>query len=91
MRFVPAKHVEQQDLQCLHRARSRLIGCRTPLVNQIREPLAEYAIVLPQHVAQLRRHLPALLEDDANELTCRTVDKLVPVTQKHDIEGLVMG
>ena len=22
---------------------------------------------------------------------CRTVDRLVPVTQKHDIEGLVMG
>src|ERR1035438_3088281 len=27
MRFVPAKRVEQQDLQCLHRVRSRLIGC----------------------------------------------------------------
>lgn len=36
MRFVPAKRVEQQDLQCLHRVRSRLIGCRTQLVNQIR-------------------------------------------------------
>ncbi|CAN7244845.1 hypothetical protein LJR231_000969 [Phyllobacterium sp. LjRoot231] len=24
-------------------------------------------------------------------LVCRVVDKLVPVTQKHDIEGLVMG
>jgi hypothetical protein len=36
MRFVPAKKVEQQDLQCLHRVRSRLIGCRTQLVNQIR-------------------------------------------------------
>ena len=31
MRFVPAKRVEQQDLQCLHRVRSRLIGCRTQL------------------------------------------------------------
>ncbi|MGH9511119.1 MAG: IS110 family transposase [Terriglobales bacterium] len=69
MRFVPAKTVEQQDLQCLHRVRSRLIGCRTQLVNQMRGLLAEYGIVLPQHVSQLRRHLPALLEDDANELT----------------------
>lgn len=69
MRLVPAKAVEQQDLQCLHRVRSRLIGCRTQLVNQIRGLLAEYGIVLPQHVAQLRRHLPALLEDDRNELT----------------------
>jgi len=24
-------------------------------------------------------------------LVCRVVDTLVPVTQKHDIEGLVMG
>jgi transposase len=29
MLFVPAKRVEQQDLQCLYRVRSRLIGCRT--------------------------------------------------------------
>lgn len=72
MRFVPAKSVEQQDLQCLHRVRSRLIGCRTQLVNQIRGLLAEYGIVLPQHVAQLRRHLPSLLEDDNNELTRST-------------------
>jgi transposase len=28
--------------------------------------------VLPQPVAQLRRHLPALLEDDGNELTIST-------------------
>ena len=63
MRSVPAKRVEQQDLQCLHRVRFGLIGCRTQLVNQIRGLLAEYGIVLPQHVAQLRRHLPALLED----------------------------
>jgi transposase len=69
MRFVPAKTVEQQDLQCLHRVRSRLIGCRTQLVNQIRGLLTEYGIVIPQHVAQLRRHLPAVLEDSANELT----------------------
>ena len=42
MRFVPAKTVEQQDLQALHRIRSRLIGCRTQIGNQIRGLLAEY-------------------------------------------------
>ena len=36
MRFVPAKSVEQQDMQALHRIRSRLIGGRTQLGNQIR-------------------------------------------------------
>ncbi len=36
MRYVPQKTVEQQDLQCLHRVRSRLVACRTQLINQIR-------------------------------------------------------
>jgi len=58
MRFVPQKSVEQQDLQCLHRVRSRLVACRTRLINQIRGLLAEYGIVLPQHPGQVRRGLP---------------------------------
>jgi len=69
MRFVPPKSVGQQDLQCLHRVRSRLVACRTQLVNQIRGLLAEYGIVLPQHVGQLRSGLPAVLEDAENQLT----------------------
>jgi hypothetical protein len=32
--------------------------------------------------------LPPVVRD---HLVCRVVDKLAPVTQKHDIEGLVMG
>ena len=32
--------------------------------------------------------LPAALKD---HLICRVVDELVPITQKHDIEGLIMG
>ena len=36
MRFVPSKSIEQQDLQALHRIRSRMIGSRTQLGNQIR-------------------------------------------------------
>lgn len=31
MRFVSQKSIEQQDLQCLHRVRSRLVSCRTQL------------------------------------------------------------
>jgi len=33
----------------------------------------------------------SLPESVRQHLVCRVVDKLVPVTQKHDIEGLVMG
>ena len=69
MRFVPQKSIAQQDLQALHRVRSRLVACRTQLVNQIRGLLAEYGIILPQHVGQLRRGLPAILEDAENALT----------------------
>lgn len=69
MRFVPAKSVEQQEIQSLHRVRSRLVNSRTGLANQIRGLLAEYGIVLPQHVSQLRRGLPLILEDATNELT----------------------
>jgi len=69
MRFVPAKSVEQQDIQSLHRVRSRLVRSRTQLANQIRGLLAEYGIVLPQQIGQLRRGLPLILEDATNELT----------------------
>lgn len=33
MYFVPIKHVEQQDIQSLHRVRSRLVKNRTALIN----------------------------------------------------------
>jgi transposase len=69
MRFVSAKSVEQQDIQSLHRVRSRLVSSRTQLANQIRGLLTEYRIVLPQHVSQVRRGLPLILEDATNELT----------------------
>jgi transposase len=69
MRFVHRKSIEQQDVQALHRVRSRLIGSRTALVNQIRGLLAEYGVVLPQSIGQVRRGLPTVLEDANNELS----------------------
>ena len=33
----------------------------------------------------------ALPQDVKDHLVCRIVDELIPITQKHDIEGLVMG
>ena len=69
MRFVPQKSVEQQDLQCLYRVRSRLVVRRTQLINEIRGLLAEYGIVLPQHLGRVRSGLPAVLEDAESQLT----------------------
>ena len=36
MRFVELKTEEQLDTQTLHRARERLVGERTALINQLR-------------------------------------------------------
>lgn len=69
MRFVAPKTVAQQDLQGLHRVRQRRIQHRTALINQIRGLLMEYGITIPQQIGQLRRRLPAILEDPTNELT----------------------
>jgi len=83
MRLVPQKSIEQQDLQALHRIRSRLIGCRTELGNQIRGLLAEYGIVLPLHLSQVWKHLPVLFSDEhpllssfARELLAGLYDEL---------------
>ena len=69
MRFVSVKTVGQQDIQGLHRVRSRLVGQRTALVNQTRGLLMEYGVVVPQTPAVLRRRLPEILEDAENGLT----------------------
>jgi transposase len=36
MRFVPIKQVEQQDIQSIHRIRTRVVKNRTALINEIR-------------------------------------------------------
>lgn len=69
MNFVPTKSIEQQDIQGLHRIRSRLVTERTALVNQIRGLLAEYGVVVAQGIHRLRRELPCILEDAENELS----------------------
>lgn len=69
MRFVPKRCVEQQDWQCLHRIRSRLVKQRTSLVNQVRGLLQEYGIVVARSVSQLRRRLSEIISDTENELS----------------------
>jgi transposase len=71
MRFVPLKSVEQQDLQAIHRVRSELVQHRTAKANQIRGLVAEYGLVAPGYVAQLRKAIPVWLEDGDNGLTPR--------------------
>jgi transposase len=69
MRYVSPKSVEQEDIQAVHRIRSRLVAERTALVNQIRGLLAEFGIVVPQGISKIRKALPEILEDAENELS----------------------
>lgn len=69
MRFVGIKALWQQDIQTLHRARSRLMKMRNELSSHTRGLLAEYGIVIPKQIGQLRRALPLILADAGNELS----------------------
>jgi transposase len=69
MRFVAVKTPQQQELQMQHRVRSRLVGRRTALVNQVRGFLLEQGITVGQGIHVARRRLPEVLEDADNELT----------------------
>ncbi len=66
MRFVPAKHTEQQDIQSIHRIRSLLVARRTAQANQIRGLLLEYGIIIPKGIAYIRTRIPEILEDAEN-------------------------
>ena len=61
MRFVPVKSREQSDLQSLHRARERLVGKRTALVNHLRALLLERGVIAAQGRKKLEEVVRELL------------------------------
>lgn len=67
MRFVELKSEEQLDMQTLHRARDRLVGERTALINQLRAILLERGMTVPQGRRKLEQYLAAM--SDANDDT----------------------
>ena len=69
MNFVPIKQVEQQDIQSVHRVRSRLVKNRTALINEIRGLNLEYGITIRAGAATVKRNLRAIIDDLTNELT----------------------
>ena len=73
MRPVPLKSAEQLDLQALHRVRSRLIGQRTAVINQIRGFLLECGIPVRQGPCGLREALPAILAQRTDVLSSRMI------------------
>ncbi|WP_424139486.1 IS110 family transposase [Roseomonas chloroacetimidivorans] len=72
MRFVELKSEAQLDMQSLHRARDRLVGERTALINQLRAFLLERGVIVPQGRRKLELHLETLLAADQVTLSPRT-------------------
>lgn len=71
MRFVPAKSVDQLDLQALHRVRERLVSRRTAVINQIRAFLLERGIVFRAGRRHMAREMPQLFTDERSTLSPR--------------------
>jgi transposase len=71
MRFVELKSEAQLDMQSLHRARDRLVGERTALINQLRAVLLERGTVVPQGRRKLEVHLEVLLGEARAQLSPR--------------------
>jgi len=81
MRFVAIKTPEQMDLLALHRVRSRLVGQRTGLINQIRAFLIERGITVRQGVMPLRKALPDILRSNTEALSPRVVRLIADLMQ----------
>jgi transposase len=64
MRFVELKSETQLDMQSLHRARSRLVGDRTALINQLRAVLLERGITVVQGRRRLEQYLALVLDGE---------------------------
>ncbi len=65
MRFVSIKTVDQLSV---YRARQGLVKARTAQANQIRGPLSEFGIVMPQGIRSVSKRAPDTLEDAENGL-----------------------
>lgn len=89
------KYPQMGDVSCrsaltIHRGTAHPSPIARPvLVLGVDAPGAGHAALHDMMVTQkFYDALPARIRD---HLVCRVVEELVPVTQKHDIEGLVMG
>lgn len=64
MRFVSVKGTEQQGVLMLHRTRELLVRQRTMLINAIRAHMAEFGIVAPVGVPQVKKLLGIIADTD---------------------------
>jgi transposase len=100
MHFVRIKTPDQMDLLALHRVRSRLVGLRTGVINQIRGFLIERGITVRQGPGPLRKALVDILSSGSGALSQRIVRLMIDLSEdwrrldariaavSADIEGL---
>ncbi|ATU95448.1 IS110 family transposase [Phyllobacterium zundukense] len=81
MKFVPTKNQEEQDIQSLHRARSRLVNHRTALVSQMRGLLLDRGITVGITIRRARRAIPEIIADMTNDLTDMTRDVIAELLE----------
>ena len=82
MRCVSIKTVEQADMQALHRTRSLCMKHRTAAINQIRDLLAEYGLVIAQSLEKVRPAVGRFLDDAASGLTAFTRDTFSELSEQ---------
>ena len=68
MRFVSVKSMEQQSVLMLHRTRELLVRQRTMLINAIRAHMAEFGIVAPGGVPQVKKLLSIIADKNDTRL-----------------------
>jgi len=69
MRFVRLRSQRQSDTQSVHRVREGLIAEQTATINRIRGLLGENGITIKKGPANVFALLPAIMDDDNNELS----------------------
>ncbi len=71
MQLVSVKETWQQDIQSIHRVRSRLMSQLGELRNQLRGLLLEYGVAIPEGIASFKSGIAKLLseENEQSELS----------------------
>lgn len=88
MRFVVEKSIEQQQIQMLHRIRSRRVASRTELCNEIRGLLADCGVTAPKGLQKLRDKITTLLDEKTSFIWLdKELDELVKDWNRLD-EGI---
>ena len=90
MRFVELKSAEQLDMQTLHRSRSRLVGTRTMLINQMRAILLERGLRFPQGRRKLELAIDAMLGEPATGISQRIFELIADMRDEwRELDGRI--